>query len=42
MSARQTFIFNEGVLLLPGWKLRVTPSAGNQIDISGIKLIDNT
>jgi hypothetical protein len=42
MTARQTFIFNEGVLLLPQWKLRVTASAADQIDVVGIKLIDNT
>ena len=42
MTAKETFIFSEGVLLLPGWKLRVTASAANQIDVAGIKLIDNT
>jgi hypothetical protein len=42
MTAKETFTFNEGVLLLPGWKLRVTSSAADQIDVVGISLIDNT
>lgn len=42
MTAKETVIFNEGILLLPGWKLRVTASVADQIDVAGIQLIDNT
>lgn len=42
MTAKETVVFNEGILLLPGWKLRVTAGTANQIDVVGIQLIDNT
>lgn len=42
MTAKERVIFNEGVLLLPGWKLRVTSSIADRVDVAGIKLIDNT
>jgi hypothetical protein len=39
MTAKQQVSFNEGILLLPGWKLRVTASAVDQVDVTGIRLI---
>lgn len=42
MTAKETVIFSEGILLLPGWQLRITGGAANQIDVAGISLIDNT
>ena len=33
MTARQTFIFNEPLVLNAGWKLRATAGAANQIDV---------
>lgn len=42
MTAKEEVRFNEGILLLPGWKLRVTAGTADQVDVTGIALIDNT
>lgn len=42
MTAKEEVLKDAGILLLPGWQLRVTASPANQVDVTGITLIDNT
>lgn len=39
MTAKEAVVLDQGIVLLPGWKLRVTSSAADQVDVSGLALL---
>lgn len=38
-SGGRTVLYEEGWVLLPGWKLRVTPGTTDKIDVTGLALL---